>query len=60
MKKGVKTILATYISTPKNKQVDTFYSKLGFKTTKSNDLQKNFIIQIEDYKMNNLPYIKIN
>lgn len=60
MKKGVKTILSTYISTPKNKQVETFYSKLGFTTTKSNDLQKNFIIQIDDYKLNNLPYIKIN
>lgn len=58
--RNIKTLLGSYIGTPKNKQVETFYDGLGFTSTASNELQKDFTIQIENYKMNNLPYIKIN
>jgi FkbH-like protein len=58
--KNIKTLLGSYISTAKNKQVEAFYDGLGFTSTISNELQKDFIIQLESYKMNNLPYIKIN
>jgi FkbH-like protein len=58
--KNIKTLFGSYISTPKNKQVEAFYDGLGFTTIASNELQKDFIIQLENYKMNNLPYIKIN
>jgi FkbH-like protein len=60
LNKNIKTILGSYRSTPKNKQVEAFYDGLGFTCTASNELQKDFIIQLENYKMNNLPYIKIN
>ena len=58
--KNIKTLVGNYISTPKNKQVEAFYDGLGFTPTTSNELQKDFTIQLENYKMNSLPYIKIN
>jgi len=58
--KNIKTLLGSYISTAKNKQVEAFYDRLGFTSTISNEHQKDFTIQLENYKMNNLPYIKIN
>jgi FkbH-like protein len=60
LKKNIKVLHATYASTPKNKQVESFYDRLGFTATLSNEHQKDFTIQLENYKMNNLPYIKIN
>jgi FkbH-like protein len=57
--KNIKTLFGSYISTPKNKQVVSFYEELGFKSTKTNELQKHFTIQLEEYKIRNIPYIKI-
>ena len=57
--KKIKTLCGSYISTQKNKQVVSFYEELGFKSTKTNELQKDFTIQLEEYKMRNIPYIKI-
>jgi FkbH-like protein len=60
LEKKIKTILGSYISTAKNKQVEAFYDGLGFTLTISKEHQKDYTIQLENYKMNNLPYIKIN
>ena len=57
--KKIKTLFGSYISTPKNKQVGSFYEELGFKSTKINELQIDFTIQLEEYKVRNIPYIKI-
>lgn len=57
--KKIKTLFGSYIRTPKNKQVEFFYEELGFKSTKINELQTDFIIQLEDYKARNISYIKI-
>jgi FkbH-like protein len=58
--KKVQIIIASYIHTPKNMQVEMFYDKLGFNCTKFDNLKKEFTIKVENYKMNNIPYIKIN
>jgi FkbH-like protein len=58
--KNVKTLIGTYCSTSKNKQVESFYESIGFKNITTTGLQKDFQIQLENYNMNNLPYIKIN
>ena len=60
MKKNIKTLFTSYVRTPKNKQVESFFEKFGFTVIESNELRKDFSIQLENYKMNNLPYIKIN
>jgi FkbH-like protein len=57
--KKIKKLFGTYISSPKNKQVESFYEELGFKSIKKNELQNDFTIQLEDYKIRNIPYIKI-
>ena len=59
MKKNIKTLLTSYVRTPKNKQVESFFEKFGFTVIESNELRKDFSIQLENYKMNNLSYIKI-
>lgn len=60
IEKNIKTLSGCYIRTAKNKQVESFYDGLGFTTTISNELQKDYIIKLENYKSNNLPYITIN
>jgi len=59
LEKKIKTLLGSYLRTPKNKQVGSFYEELGFKSTKINELQTDFMIQLEDYKARNISYIKI-
>jgi predicted enzyme involved in methoxymalonyl-ACP biosynthesis len=57
--KKIKKLFGSFIITPKNKQVESFYEKLGFKSINKNELQNDFIIHLEDYKFKNIPYIKI-
>jgi FkbH-like protein len=59
-KKNITKLFTSYVRTPKNKQVESFFEKFGFTVIESNPLIKNFSILLENYKMNNLPYIKIN
>jgi FkbH-like protein len=59
-KKNIKTLFARYVRTPKNKQVESFFEKFGFNLIESNGLQKDFTIQLENYKMSKLSYIKIH
>ena len=60
LQKKIKTIKSDYLYSSKNKQVEYFYEKLGFICTLSNNIKKEFTLQIENYKMNNISYIKIN
>jgi FkbH-like protein len=58
-KLAVKTLVGKYIKTAKNAQVDSFYEKLGFAAASRDEHISNFSIQVDNYKFNNLNYIKV-
>lgn len=60
---GFRNVLATYISTPKNKQVEDFYDKAGFTVTKENLMpiyEKHYQIDITERDFEIKPFYKIN
>jgi FkbH-like protein len=59
-KKDIRIIHGLYYSTAKNKQVESFYDKLGFNLVFSENGIKKYFIEMDQYKTNNLPYIKID
>jgi FkbH-like protein len=59
-KKEIRIIHGLYYSTAKNKQVESFYDKLGFNLVFSENGIKKYFIEMDQYKTNNLPYIKID
>ena len=56
---GIKSVEATFIATAKNKQVDTFYDKMGFKLQEENVIEKKYLLNMEEYKEITIPYIEI-
>ncbi len=59
-KVNIKTLTGKYIRTAKNKQVESFYEKIGFTTISTDENRSDFSIKLDQYKMNNLNYIKVN
>lgn len=57
--RGVKIIHGMYIESPKNKQVESFYEKVGGNLITEGKGFKNYVIDIDNYNNNNLLYIKI-
>lgn len=58
--KGFKKLTATYIPSFKNVQVKSFYEKLGFTLLNtSNEGKKTYSLEINNYKISNIDYIKI-
>ncbi len=58
-KKKVNTVKAKYAKTIKNEQVKEFYEKCSFAITKSSGSIKNYILKTNNYKYQNLKYIKV-
>lgn len=56
---GCTTIEANYIPTQKNKPVIDFYEKCGFPLVEEKDGSKQYIIKKDDYKNQDINYIKI-
>lgn len=58
---GVKRLLGTYIPTDRNKIVEDHYKKLGFEfSSKENDGSTLWILDIESYTVEDLPFTIIN
>ena len=57
---GVKNIDSKFIKTVKNNQVLNFYDKLGFSINKDENNQKEYSLDLEEYKNSNIDYIEIN
>lgn len=57
--RGVKTLNATYIKTLKNDQVKNFYEQFGFRVDAGDEKKKEYKLDIDNYKTEQLPYIKI-
>ena len=55
----IKTVTAKYIKTQKNEQVNNFYEKCSFILINSHDSDKDYILNLEDYKPKKLTYVKI-
>ena len=57
---GVKNIDSKFIKTVKNNQVSNFYDKLGFIIKKDEDNQKEYSLDLEEYKNSNIDYMELN
>ena len=58
--KGYQKILAEYIPTKKNTQVENFYDKIGFSIIENIDGVKHYKLNIADFEPTSIDYIKIN
>ena len=56
---GCNSIEAQYIPTQKNKPVSDFYEKCGLSVISESDGVKRYVLKIEEYKNNNIDYIKV-
>ena len=57
---NINAITATYMKTPKNEQVETFYDKCSFGVTKIQGREKNYTVDVDKYKFHGIHYIEIN
>jgi len=55
-----KRLIAAYIPTNKNAQVEQFYDKLGFTVIESNIDTKNYSLNLSDYIFKKIDYIATN
>lgn len=58
--KGFKTVLANFISTTKNAQVNNFYEKMSFKVEEELEGQKKYSINLDGLSDHKISYISIN
>ncbi len=56
----IQTINAKYIKTLKNERVIDFYENLGFFLVSSNGTEKNYRLNLADYKPKVIDYIKVS
>jgi FkbH-like protein len=56
---GTKKVSANFIKTYKNSQVAQFYDKFNFEIIESNEVEKSYELFLENYKTQELNYIKI-
>ncbi|MBK9633930.1 MAG: HAD-IIIC family phosphatase [Bacteroidetes bacterium] len=57
---GYETILAEYIPTKKNEQVEKFYEKAGLYLVSESEKNKKYLLNIANFEPKILNYIKIN
>lgn len=57
---GCKMVEAQYLPTQKNKPVSDFFEKCGFPVISENEGGKKYVLAIDDYKKQNIDYIKVN
>ncbi len=55
----IKTVKAKYVQTSKNEQVKDFFEKCSFTLYDSTNIEKNYILNISDYKPRQLKYIEV-
>jgi len=58
-KESYQHIYSEYISTKKNSQVISFYDDLGFILLRDEENEKHYSINILDYEMKNIEYLKL-
>ena len=58
-KKRWLTLRSTFFRTKKNEQVECFYDNLGFILQYEKDDEKQYFIDLSEYKMNNIEYITV-
>jgi FkbH-like protein len=56
---GVETILAQYVRTMKNKQVESFYDHFGFSLISGNDDAKMYSLVIREHQYQDIDYITL-
>jgi 2,4-dienoyl-CoA reductase-like NADH-dependent reductase (Old Yellow Enzyme family) len=58
--KGIKTIHATFVPTPKNGQVKNFYDEFGFTLLEENKGAKRYMLKLTNYESKNINFIKVH
>jgi FkbH-like protein len=56
---GIFRITASYIKSQKNQQVEDFFEKLGFSIDSQNSNNKNYSINVNQYKQSKINYISV-
>lgn len=56
---NIKNVTAKYIKTKKNEQVKEFYDKCLFSLIESNNIIKNYVLNLANYKPKKLKYIEV-
>lgn len=57
--KNIKTLYAKYKKTVKNSQVHSIYDKLSFELLDKSEEQKDYKLELDNYKLNAIDYITI-
>lgn len=55
-----KIVESQYLPTQKNKPVSDFFEKCGFPVVTEKEGEKKYLLSIDDYKEQNIDYIKVN
>lgn len=55
----INMVKAKYIQTQKNEQVKGFFDKCSFSLDGSTEIEKNYVLNIEDYKPKQIHYIEV-
>ncbi len=58
--RGCETVYAQYLPTQRNKPVADFFDRCGFHVVVEMNGKKRYSLDIEEYKMQNIEYIKVN
>ncbi len=56
---GINIVRAKYIQTQKNEQVKDFFDKCSFLLNDSGETEKNYVLNIRDYKSKQIHYIEV-
>lgn len=57
---GINMVRAKYIHTQKNDQVRNFFDRCSFSLDRSNEMEKSYFLNVEDYKPKEINYIEVN
>jgi FkbH-like protein len=60
LSKDISKVCAKFVKTLKNSQVEFFYENLGFNVDNSDNNLKEYSLDLREYKMKNINYIKIS
>ena len=57
--KDILSLESSYVSTKKNKQVENYFDKCGFESTKKTKSQKGYNLILSKYFPSSIKYIKV-
>jgi len=57
--RGYETLMAKFIPTKKNAQVESFYENVGLKLIETKDGSKSYSLNIKNFEAKNVDYIKV-